>query len=189
MSPAPLRLIYSDTSTTDETGARAVPRTDTMAAISPTRQIEIDHLYPAREAVAPQFKAALDFLAVACELVDTAARALTEEEPIVVADDAMQQLHARLYDAFCQRELGDGYAGVINACLCAFENARGQPFTLKQILSVSRALRGIRAAPFLTFPDALNFIEEMERAELKVDAPGAEEIADWLSGDVVESVR
>lgn len=103
----------------------------------------------------------------------------------------MQQLHAHLYEAFCQRELGDGYGAVVNACLSAFENNRGAALNLSQVQTISNVIAKPRNQPLLQFPEAVDLIDKLDAVGLKTEAPGVPEISDWLSGETasVEGVR
>ena len=61
------------------------------------------------------------------------ALAAHRENQLIVADDAMQNVHALLPELFCFRTLGDGFGMVVNGLLCAFQNLGGLPLERHQI--------------------------------------------------------
>src|SRR4051812_42004255 len=127
------RLVAAYSGTSTEALPTRVDEGQTIAIdqgshLSTAEPIQIDDLYPVVEARVGALPAALSFLREACDTTLSALQSYVDRD-FLQADEQMQHVHASLYEAFCQRELGDGYGGVINACMAAFENARGQPFS------------------------------------------------------------
>jgi hypothetical protein len=184
--PASLRLAYSATEASVATLSDARQRVLDEEVQPPTdHKMLIEELYPATDAISAQLKSAMAFLGTACQTISEALRELSDGH-LIAADDRMQQVQAHLYVAFCQREISEGYGGVINACICAFENSRGQPLNTEQATAILRALTKLRNAPFLTYDEALLLIEGLEQGGLNTDPAGFDALADLLTS---ESVR
>lgn len=147
---------------------------------------DVEDFYPAaNETPGSRVAPTLALLKLASAQVDQAVGALRQSDEIA-ADDHILQLLGILEETFCLRDIGDGFASVINSCINAIRNLKGDFLTEQQILAVGVCLRTLRTRPFCNDEVALAFIERLMDAGLDVDSEPSEIIADWLAG---ESVR
>jgi len=142
-------------------------------------RMETDDLYPERAAVSRELDTALRLLKEATTSAEEAVRAFEQHEE-VKADDAFQRLQMLLPELFCCRKLSDGFAAVVNAVMCAFENLEGLPPTAKQATGILDAIRSIRMTPFTGAEQAAAIVERLEEADLAVEPPAFKYLADWL---------
>jgi hypothetical protein len=129
--------------------------------------IPIDVLYPAVEANGAAILRALPLLGDAVQHLE-AARAVFDQDP-AEADMLVQRVQALLPKLFSYRTIGDGYALVVNSVHFAFANQRGKQLTIDQIAIVCRVLKGLRAGPFLSFEQGLQFVADLEDVHFQVD--------------------
>jgi hypothetical protein len=129
--------------------------------------IPIDILYPAVEANGAAVLRALPLLGDAIRHLE-AARAVFDQDPIE-ADMLVQQVQALLPKLFSCRAIGDGFGLVVNSVHFAFANQHGNQLAIAQINSVSRALKGLRVGPFLSFEQGLQSVADLEDVGLQVD--------------------
>lgn len=147
---------------------------------------DIEDFYPAaRETPGSRVAPTLELLKLASAQVDQAVGALRQSDQIA-ADDHILKLLGILEETFCLRDIGDGFASVINSCINAIRNLRGDLLSERQILAVGICLSALRRQPFCNDEVALAFIERLIDADLNVDSAPSEIIGDWLAG---ESVR
>ena len=132
--------------------------------------IPIDVLYPATEGAVSNLVKALSLLGDAISLLDNARIAITNREDIV-ADRFVQRFQHLLPQLFAARNIGDGYAVIVNSLHFGFINQAGRPLTLEQITTVWRMLRELRNAPFVQFDQALEQVSEIEASDFRVDPP------------------
>ena len=174
------KVVMIDRSPVAEVEVATVPRL--RANAQPDGQIEIDDLYPAREAGSPELDRALKLLSAASNHMREAGTLLREGDQIG-ADLATQRLYGILAELFNCRRLGDGFGVLINALQCCFENLNGAPLSAKQVDAVSRVLAIIRGEPYVAFAVAVERLDILEDSGLSVDPQGFEYIADWLDGE------
>lgn len=139
----------------------------------------LEDVYPAPEAVSVALRSAIILLRAILDSTATALR-LESAGEIVAADDAMHHVQAALPELLCCRTLGDGFGAIVSAVQASFQNLRGRPMTRAQVVAVSNAIRCLYRAPGLSFEDAMEQVEELERSGLVVDPEAAEFVAEWL---------
>ncbi len=137
------------------------------AALAP---IEIDKLFPAEKDSKSRVITALGLLADAISLLEKA-RVSAHEEKLIDADRYTQRFQTLLIPLFAQRAIGDGFASTVNSIHFALINHHGKPLTFEQLTTIWRVLRELRNSPFVSFEKSLNWAEEFEECELKVDPP------------------
>lgn len=130
--------------------------------------IDIDLLYPATTTTKSDLLKALGLLADGIGFLERA-RAETRTGNVLVADRFVQRFQRLLPDLFSARAIGDGFGVVVNSIHIAFINQHGRPLSLDQLTALWRVLKELRTRPYLTFDQALEYIEQIEDAELQVD--------------------
>jgi hypothetical protein len=103
-----------------------------------------------------------------------------QKRRLMEADRYTQRFEATLPALFRCREVGDGYAVVINSLHFAAINKRGEPLNLDQLTTAWRILRELRSKPFVEFDQALEYVEELEASGLHVDPPIVSELLEDL---------
>lgn len=148
--------------------------------VPPSRApIKTDDLYAARDAVSRELDTALRLLKEATAKAQDAVEAF-ERDNDIEADDALQRLQAVLPELFCCRKLGDGYAAVVNAIMCAFENLEGIPPSIDQVTQILITFRSLRETPFMGLEHATDAVGALEGVGLVVEPPSFKYLADWL---------
>jgi hypothetical protein len=162
---------------TDEAGEQKIvniaehPRFNEVASL--------EDIYPAPEAVSVALRSAISLLRAIQDSTTTALH-LESTGDIVAADDAMQHVQAALPELLCCRTLGDGFGALVSALHASFQNLRGRPMTRVQVVAVSAAIQRLYRAPGLSFEDAMEQVEKLERLGLAVDTEAADLVAEWL---------
>jgi hypothetical protein len=132
--------------------------------------IEIDKLYPAEKESKSEVIAALGLLADAISLLEKA-RVCNRGQQLIEADRHTQRFETLLIPLFARRAIGDGFALTINSLHFALINQHGKPLTFDQLTTIWRVLKELRNSPFVSFNQALGWVEEFEGCQLKVDPP------------------
>jgi len=157
--------IIASRETTSFTGTFAgVEEQATQKAIG-TRPISIDVLYQAREAGSKSFKRAIELLGLASESLSEARGAIESGDRVACASEMMrfEQLLQPLFEC---RDIGDGFANVINTIHIGIANRQSEPLTVAQINTLWRIARAVLNGPFLSFSDSLAFVRELGKVGL-----------------------
>jgi hypothetical protein len=157
----------------EETGFHAV-RTMGTGALAP---IPIDTLYPATENNRHDLIRALQLLPQAIRALE-GARDTIRSGDLLQSDQHVHAVQVLLPELFRCRTIGDGFAATINALEIALVNQHGEPLTEKEIGSSLRALKELRSHPFLSFDNAQQLIEELEKTGLLVDPASLGDLLD-----------
>lgn len=152
---------------TEMAPADVVTRLESGIEAATVKSIDIETLYPPVPDRNDHLSRVLEQLASAVNLLGQA----RTQEDVMVSDRYIQQFQALLPDLFKWRSVGDGYATVINSLQFALFNRKGIPLTVQQISTLWRSLKELRTRPFLTFEQALTYVDEFEKVGLKVDPP------------------
>lgn len=177
-------IATTSTSGTAELSAALVSAKGDDHAPRSAETVDISEFYPAGLATQSKLAVALDLLRQSIRHIDESVDALRNGERIR-ADDEIQKLLGDLNEAFLVRDIGEGYAGVVNACVNAIRSLRGKPASENQVLALGHALRVIRQKPLLGLDKALSLIEKLEEFDLSIDPAAFEALADWLTGESV----
>jgi hypothetical protein len=129
--------------------------------------MDIDRFYDAVPGTSSQILTALEILKQAIDLLGQAQQSATAIE----TDRIVQRFKLLLPKLFQCRAVGDGFGMIITSVHVAFENLNGTPATQGQIRTIWRILRELRNVPAMSVDHAIRSIDEMEAAELEVDAP------------------
>ncbi len=129
------------------------------------KPISIDVLYQAREAGSRNFNRAIELLGLASESLSEARDAIEDNDKVACASEVMrfEQLLQPLFEC---REIGDGFANVINTIHIAIANRKGEPLTDVQINTLWRILRAVLNGPFLNFTESLVFVRDLSKVGL-----------------------
>lgn len=161
-----------------EGSARVKVNTEPATGLDVIRIVAAD-LYPDSKALSPALVSALSLLTQALQLSAEGAQLLPEDP--IAADLNVQSLRPVLRKLFMCRQIGDGFAAVVNSLISALDNNRGIPLTEPRFSVVQKALLKLRDEPFLSFTSAISVIEDIERAGFSTEPPGFEQLADWLT--------
>jgi len=137
-------------------------------------------LYVDLDALSPALARGMILLGQALICISEASQAARQQDPMT-ADLYIQTLRPTLRRLFMCREIGDGFAALIDALISAFENNHGLPLDSSHLSAVQAALLKLRDQPFLAFSAAARAIEDLERAGFSTEPPGFEHFADWLT--------
>lgn len=102
--------------------------------------------------------------------LESAAR-IDSELNYVAFDLELMSARSLLLNAFRYRDLGDGYAAVINATIWALSNRGTHRFTRRQINVLVAALNRVSEGPYLHFDTTSQILDELEDAELDIEPP------------------
>ena len=166
---------------TQGTGSTGAARA-TVRGTGALAPIEIDKLYQAEGHSVSNVSAVLGLLAEAIALLDQA-RASLSNQNVIDADRYVQRFQVLLPDLFKKRNIGDGYALVINSLHFAFVNQHGRPLEFEQLTTVWRIMKELRNAPFLSFQLALSYVSELENCQLQVDPPVLADLIEELGDE------
>jgi hypothetical protein len=137
-------------------------------ALDPSRMktISIGVLYQAREAGSKNFNRALELLEEASEALSEAKVAVESKDLVARASEVMrfERLLAPLFEC---REIGEGFANVINAVHMSIANLHGEPLDDDQIIALWRIVREVASAPFFGFQESLKFVRDLELVGLR----------------------
>lgn len=86
------------------------------------------------------------------------------DEELIRAKDSLRKL-------FALRDIGDGFAAVINAVLCAIANCEERVLSAKQFSSLLSVLRQLRKKPMMHFDSATPLLDELEDSDLDIEPP------------------
>lgn len=138
--------------------------------------ISMDLLYQGREAGSRQFIRALELLDQASESLSEARAAHDDGDRIGSASEVLrfEQLLQPLFEC---RDIGDGYANVINTIHFAIANLKGELLSEAQITALWRIIRELAEGPFLSFSDSLVFVKQLDTVGLRLNNSFLEEFA------------
>lgn len=113
---------------------------------------------------------ALDLIERAKKVLEKA-RDTDRAENFFEFDEQLITAHALLKKAFRCREIGDGYAAIINALNWALANRPADSLNKRQLGSMLAALERLLHGPFIHFDSAMAIMDELETAELDIEPP------------------
>lgn len=102
-----------------------------------------------------------------------------ESDPIA-SDDFINRLVPFLTELFCCRSIGEGFAVVSNALLCAVQNHATEKWERVQLDAVFQQVARLRREPFLRFEGAIEVVENLEAVDLIPEPRAFDYLADWL---------
>ena len=172
---------FRETRPTPAGGASAAGRVS-LEPEAPIRKASIvaSDLYWDLDSLSPALARGMHLLAQALRCTSEGVQALAQEDPIT-ADLQVQSLRPLLRKLFMCRQIGDGFAAVVDALISSFDNNHGLPLTHQRFMGVQQVLVKLRDEPFLAFSAATGVIEELERVGFSTEPPGFEQLADWLT--------
>jgi hypothetical protein len=103
-------------------------------------------------------------------------------DDVVAADDEISLLQAAMPELFCCRELSDGLGAITLGIFHGLQNRQGAPLNLDQIFAIKESVAATRSNPFLPFPEALDLIDRMVDAGVKVEPAESDVLGDILAG-------
>jgi len=143
--------------------------------------VTIDDIYHSPESVgSPYLSTALRLMSTALKDIDSAIELLGEGDRIG-SDDSMQHYQVLLPELFACRSIGEGFGLIVSSLQNAVRSLHGQPLDERQIRSVRSVIVALRSEPFMSFDAALAYVSRLEQANLSVDPPNFEYLADLLS--------
>jgi len=118
---------------------------------------------------------------VASEL--TSAMTVVDQDP-VMSDDLLMKSEGLLDQLFSLREVGEGFATLINGAIRVIRTAAAtKPLTRTQIWTLHAMLARLRAAPFVSFSVALDEMDALEEAGLQTTSDIISNLADAIADD------
>jgi len=96
--------------------------------------------------------------------IDAKADFIGYDEELIRAKDFLRKL-------FALRDIGDGFAAVINAVLCAVANGEEKALSAKQLSALQNVLKQLRKRPMMHFDSATPLLDELEDSDLNIEPP------------------
>ncbi|HVT18679.1 MAG TPA: hypothetical protein VHQ90_21170 [Thermoanaerobaculia bacterium] len=87
----------------------------------------------------------------------------------VEADDELLHVRVKLRKLFALRQLGNGFAALVNALYFCIANESDEPFEEAQLRLLLRNLTQLSRQPFPSFEEALSSIEALEEIGFQVE--------------------
>jgi hypothetical protein len=88
-----------------------------------------------------------------------------------VFDQEIMRSRALLVKAFEYRDIGEGYAALINALIWALGNRKPNSPSRRQTSVMSAALDRLTNGPYMQFDTAMQVMDELEDADLDIEPP------------------
>lgn len=170
---------FRETRTTGSPEATATARVNTEPGERGVTRIVAADLYLDSEVLSPALVSALTLLTQALQLMAEGIQVLREDP--MAADLNVQSLRPVLRRLFMCRQIGDGFAAVVDSLISALDNNRGMPLDETRFAVVHNVLLKLLDEPYLSFTSAINVIEDIERAGFSAEPPGFEQLADCLT--------
>ena len=123
---------------------------------------------------------ALRLLSIAIRNVDTALELLADGDK-AGADGAMQHYQVLLPELFACRSIGEGFGLLVSSLQNAATRLGGHAMEERQVRAVRSALAALRSDTIMTFDAAMEHVSSLEDANLNVNPPKFEYLADLLS--------
>jgi hypothetical protein len=105
-------------------------------------------------------------------------QAALEEDPekdYTAFDNQIIRARIVLERAFNFRDIGDGYAGLVNALNCGLRNAEVEPLNRRQLGVIVDAIARLKRGPFMHFDSAMQIMDELESADLDIEPSGLDD--------------
>lgn len=185
MTSRHLRLVSSNDSTAsgqDLTDVSQGLQFDKLPAtgVQPGRDsLTVDDLYPAAEELGSSLQVVLRLLVEVADYLSEAVMGF-QQDRLLEADNALIHSGRALRELFAHRDLGDGFATVINACLQALRN-RGGTMPAAQLTNIRSVVLKLRSLPNINYDTATELVMQLEDAGLNVDPPGFDVLVELLA--------
>ncbi|MBZ5625246.1 MAG: hypothetical protein LAQ69_42080 [Acidobacteriia bacterium] len=140
--------------------------------------VSIADIYYSPESIgSPYLRNALRLLSMAVKNVESALELLSDGD-MIGGDDAMQHYQVLLPELFACRSIGEGFGLLVSSLLNAVTSLRGQSMVERQVRAVRSVLIELSSEPFMSFDAALVHVLRLEQADLNVDPPNFEFLAE-----------
>jgi hypothetical protein len=116
----------------------------------------------------PLLNGAITLLSESIEFCNQSLEA-QEAGDLLTSDGYMQRVQASLDSLFSLREIGSGFAIIINALHFSFINKEGALFSRQQMVAIRQILKQTRSHPFINADRAAEATDSLEDAGLTVD--------------------
>jgi hypothetical protein len=155
-APATLRILYAE-----------VP--DSLPAETHGRTLSPQQLYPEHFDDSRLLKALNLIERARVDLQN--ALSLDSSNDFFSFDQEIMRVRALLVKAFRYREIGEGYAALINAIIWALANRKPSSPSKRQINVISTSLDRLAKGPYMHFDTAMQVMDELEDADLSIEPP------------------
>jgi len=88
-----------------------------------------------------------------------------------VFDQEIMRSRALLVKAFEYRDIGEGYAALVNALIWALANRKPNSPSRRQINVISAAVDRLTNGPYMHFDTAMQIMDDLEDADLDIEPP------------------
>lgn len=140
-----------------------------------SRRIEPDQLYPFSDPNESAILQALALLGV-CNSALRRAQRIDPNSDYLSFDEELIRARAALRSLFALRDIGEGFATVINASLWALKNRDADVVSKRQLTVLQNSLATLKRRPVMHFDSAVALLEEMEGAELLIEPNRIDEL-------------
>jgi hypothetical protein len=142
--------------------------------------LSLQQLYPSQTDDSRQFKA--------LNLIERARVALLDAlnfDPsanFLQFDQEIMRARAVLLKAFMYRDIGDGYAAVVNAVIWALANRKPGLPSRRQISVISTSMERLISGPYIHFDTSMQILDDLEEADLDIEPPSLDILIEGFDG-------
>jgi hypothetical protein len=142
---------------------------DTLPPEPSGAPLSLQQLYPSQTYDSRQFKALNLIERARVTLVD--ALNFDPSANFLQFDQEIMRARAILLKAFMYRDIGEGYAAVVNAVIWALANRKPGLPSRRQINVISKSMQRLISGPYIHFDTSMQILDDLEGADLDIEPP------------------
>lgn len=148
---------------------RATPKI-TDSSVGSVRELSVERLYADAADSALLLGRALQLLRDCTERLVRAQRFLSDGKKLD-SDYEVSLVQGDLPELFCCKSVSESFGVIVLSVYYALENRRGSPLSDNQLSAIRKVIRLLCTQIFMSYEDALDLLDELEEAGLKIDPP------------------
>jgi hypothetical protein len=164
---AALPAVFAHVSDTPPLGASGVP-------------LSVQQLYPEQTDDSRQLKALNLLERARITLLD--ALNFDPSGNFLQFDQEIMRARAILLRAFMYRDIGEGYAAVVNAVIWALANRKPGLPSRRQINVISASMERLISGPYIHFDTSMQILDDLEEADLDIEPPSLDILIEGYDG-------
>jgi hypothetical protein len=153
---------------------------DTLPAKLSGAPLSLQQLYPSQTDDSRQFKALNLLERARVTLLD--ALNFDPSANFLQFDQEIMRARAILLKAFMYRDIGDGYAAVVNAVIWALANRKSGSPSRRQINVISASMERLISGPYIHFDTSMQILDDLEGADLDIEPPSLDILIEGFNG-------
>lgn len=142
---------------------------DTLPPEPSGAPLSLQQLYPSQTDDSRQFKALNLIERARVTLLD--ALNFDPSANFLQFDQEIMRARAILLKAFMYRDIGEGYASVVNAVIWALANRKPGLPSRRQINVISTSMERLICGPYIHFDTSMQILDDLEGADLDIESP------------------